>query len=570
MTYPPPKALLHMPPSPNQRVRSAIAAIKLLLRKAQLQEAAVQLQQIQQVEPSNIEIALLQAELLTMTGDNDRACQLLKQILKQQPGLVPALTLSVKAHTAAQRHLEALGALNLAAELTPKDHAIKRQIATTLTLLRRPGDAAASLAPVAHKSGDPADLSALAALYDKADDIDACLATYDKMKLPHTAMADIHIMKAGALLARNRREEASACITQALDINADNASLQLFIAKNFTSEFPAEQQVAKIFNILAAQDGESLNKTDLARLHFALGLAHERQNQYPQAFAAIEKANRYAMPADFNKEQQLEKVALGILDHFTKARLSQLAPAGHTSDQPVFVSGMPRSGTTLVEQIISNHTEAGSLGELELIPHLKQSLVSLQSADILRCATSWLTAVPASETGQARIVDKSISTLLFTGLALLMFPKSRLVLLQRHPMDVYWSAYREMFGANAMNHTYSPAHLIRHIRLYDHLTKHWQERFPDRILVQRYENLVTDPVAQAKSIISHIGLDWQDSCLEFHSSDSIVRTASMAQVRQPINTASIGRWKNYESELAPVTAELADMIANYEQAGTSS
>ena len=568
-TYPPPKALLHIPPSPNQRVRSAIAAIKLLLRKSQLEEAAVQLQQLQQLEPSNVEIALLQAELLTMAGDNDRACQLLKQILKQQPGLIPALTLSAKAHTSAQRHLDALAALTLAHELTPKDHAINRQLATTLTVLRRLTDAADILAPVTHKSGNPADLAELAATYDTAGNLEQCLATYDKVKLPHRIMAQIHVLKAGALMARNKRSEALACIHQAHEANPADPSLQLFLAKNLSAEYPAEQQISAISDILRNAETGKLDRQDQARLHFALGLCLERQHQYADAFAAIEKANNLAVPDRFDKEQQLEKVALGIAEYFTKARLSQLAPAGHVSQQPVFVSGMPRSGTTLVDQIIANHPDAGTLGELELIPHLKQSLVSLQSTDINRCAQSWLAAAPAAMITKARIIDKSISTVLHTGLALLMFPKARFVYLQRHPMDVYWSAYREMFGINAMNHTYSPPQLIRHIRLYNHLINLWQERFPDRIRIQRYEDLVANPIPQAQAIIAHVGLEWNDSCLEFHKSETAVRTASMAQVRQPVNTASIGRWRKYETELAPVATELADMIITYEKAGSA-
>ncbi len=562
VTYPPPKALLHLPPSRHKRVRSGIAAIKLLLRKNQLQEAAVQLQQLQQHDPANVEIALLQAELLTLAGDHDRSCQLLKQILSRHPGLVPALALSARAHTAAQRHLDALDALQLAHELTSDDHIIAKQLTDTLSTLRRPEDAARILAPVARKSKSPADITTLASLHDRAGNLEACLDTYNRVKL---TSSDLHVLKAGALLAHGHREEARTAVDDAMHTSPDNASLRLFIAKNFADEFDTDRQIHEIEAILASIEDTGLAAENRARLNFALGLTHERTGNFTEAFRAIEAANRHAAQDSSTSDQQVEKVALGIAEHFTKARLAQLAPAGHASQQPVFVSGLPRSGTTLVEQILASHPDAETVGELELIPQLKQSMVSLQSRDIGRCAQAWLAAVPESKSGQARIVDKSISTILNTGLALLMFPKARFVFVRRHPMDIYWSAFREMFGTNALTFTYTPQTLIRRIQFCEHIMSLWQQRFPDRILTMRYEDLVADTEGNARGIVAHTGLEWSDDCLNFHKSKTIVRTASMAQVREPVYKSSVGKWQAYHSQLAPVKSALVDLIAEYEK-----
>jgi tetratricopeptide (TPR) repeat protein len=569
MTYPLPKALLRLPPSRDKRVRSGIAAIALLLRKNMLQEAAVQLQQLQQVEPSNVEIALLQAELLTMARDHDRACQLLKQILARHPGLVPANILSARAHTGAQRHLDALDALRLANELVPADDKTLRQMVETLTVLKHHDEAATAFARAMRKSTSPADMVQLALLQDKAGDPDAALAAYDKVKLPLPAMADIYVLRAGALLAHGRNEDARASIDHAIAANPDNASLRLFIAKNFLSEFGADQQISEISQILASETSARLTAEDRARLGFALGLSHEKAGQHRQAFAAVKAANELTAPENMALEQQVEKVASGIADHFTKARLAQLAPAGHSSRQPVFVTGLPRSGTTLVEQIIAAHPQASSLGELELIPSLKQSLVSLQSRDIQRCAECWLAAVPEADAGKQRIVDKSISTLLHTGLAMLMFPKARFLFVRRHPMDVYWSAYREMFGTGAVTFSYDPQALIRRISFYDHLMKLWKERFPDRIMEVRYEQLVADLEPHAREIIAHTGLEWNETCLKFHKSASVVRTASMAQVRQPVYSSSVGKWQAYAHQLATVAEAMSGLIADYENESTA-
>ncbi len=562
MTYPPPKALLRLPASRNNRVRSGISAIRLLLRKNMLQEAAVQLQQLQQQEPANVEIALLQAELLTLAGDHDRSCQLLKQILSRHPGLVPALVLSARAHTSAQRHLDAFDAIQLAHDLTPEDHTIARQLAATLDALRRPAQAAAILAPVARKSKTPADLAQLASLHDRAGNLEDCLASFDAITQP---LPDLPVLKAGALLVRGRSAQARELIEDAMLATPGNASLRLFIAKNFATDFDPGEQAKQIGAILAASDSTGLTSEDRARLNFALGLAHERTGSFTDAFQAIEVANREVASQSPPSDQQLEKMALGIADHFTKARLAQLAPAGHSSHQPVFVSGLPRSGTTLVEQIIASHPNATSLGELELIPSLKQSLVSLQSRDINRCAEAWLAAIPTTDAGKARIVDKSISTVLHAGLAMLMFPKARFVFLKRHPMDIFWSAYREMFGTNALTFTYSPESLVRRLQFSEHIMSIWQNRFPDRILAVRYEDIVSNPEVETRKIIAHAGLEWSDECLSFHTSQTLVRTASMAQVRAPLYKSSLGKWQSYRPQLAPVATALADLISDYEK-----
>ena len=562
MTYPPPKALHKLPPSRNQQVRSGIAAIRLLLRKKLLQEAAIQLQQLQQLEPASVEIALLQAELLTLAGDHDRSCQLLKQVLSRHPGLVPGLVLSARAHTCAQRHLDALDAIQLAHDLTPDDHNITKQLADTFNVLRRPADAAAVLAPIVHKSKTPAGLAQLADLHDRAGNLEQCLASFDSITKP---LPDLYVLKAGALLVRGRKADARALIDEAMLETPANASLRLFIAKNFGNDFDPNEQAGQICTILAASDAAGLTSEDRARLNFALGLAHERNGNFAAAFQAIEAANRRVASGGFPNDQQLEKVASGIAGHFTKARLAQLAPSGHSSRQPVFVTGLPRSGTTLVEQIVASHPDAASAGELELIPSLRQSLVPLQSRDIMRCSQAWLAAIPGIKAGKARIVDKSISTALYTGLAMLMFPNARFVFLWRHPMDIFWSSYREMFATNAITFTYSPQALVRRIRFSQNIMSTWQNRFPGRILAVRYEDIVSDPETQSRTIIAHTGLEWSDKCLDFHSSDTMVRSASMAQVREPVYRTSIGRWRSYHSQLAPVAAELGDLIADYEK-----
>jgi tetratricopeptide (TPR) repeat protein len=466
---------------------------------------------------------------------------------------------------AAQRHLDAADCLSQAVELNLADMQALRLLADTLSTLRRYAGAAEAFAPVARKTKNPAELVQLAQFHDASGNLDAALAIYDRIKLPdRSATADIHVLKAGALLARARRQEARTEIGKALGLHPSNASLRLFIAKNFLAEFGAREQADWIAHRLASPKASRIATIDRARLYFAQGLALERLKDYPAAFTAIERANQLCAPKDFSADAQVEQVATSITAHFTKARLAQLAPAGHPSRKPVFVTGMPRSGTTLVEQIIAAHPLAASVGEFELLAHLKQSFVSLQQRDLTRAGNAWLDAATALAPASERIVDKSISTLMNIGLALVLFPNARIVIVRRHPMDVFWSAYREMFGTGAMTFSYSPHSLVRRIAVAEREAEEWQKREPTRISTVFYERLASEPEPHARALIDHAGLDWNDACLEFHKADTVVRTASMAQVREQVYTSSMNRWRAYETRLAPVAQALKHQIAAYE------
>jgi tetratricopeptide (TPR) repeat protein len=466
--------------------------------------------------------------------------------------------------TTAQRHLEALDLLRQIHAAQPKDDTTARALADTMATLRQYGQAAEIFAGVAKRSKQPRDLARLAGWQDAAGNIDAALATWDKIKLPKPQMADVHVLKAGALLARARREDARAEIDAALAANPANASLRLFIAKNFLKHFGAEAQADWIRARLASPKADRMPTEDRARLNFALGLALEKVGDHDNAFAAIDTANRLFAPANPQADIQAEQVAAGIAQHFTKPRLAQLAPAGNPSHTPVFVTGMPRSGTTLVEQIIAAHPQAGSVGELELLPHLKQSIVSLKAADIARAGSAYLDAAQTLSPGTTRIVDKSISTLLHTGIALLLFPNARFVLVRRHPMDIFWSAYREMFGTGAMTFSYSPQALARRIQVAKQLADEWQSRFPDRIISVNYEDLTRNQETHSRRLVAHAGLDWDDACLNFQQAGNVVRTASMAQVREQVYTSSQGRWRTYGRQLASVANALSQEIAAHE------
>lgn len=466
---------------------------------------------------------------------------------------------------AAQRHLEALEVLEGARKQQPNHTGMLQMLAQTYATLRRYGDAAKALKAALPSKPQPQELATLAHWQDQSGNLEGALKTYRRIKGLGHKQADIHILMAGALMARARRPDALEHVNKALDIDANNASLRLFMAKNHLSDFAAEEQASWLSDFISGPKFESLDAQDKARLRFAHGLVLERTGEHAQAFDAISRANELtAKTINPQLEQQVEQVALAITNHFSKPTLAQLAPAGNPSQAPVFITGLPRSGTTLADQMVASHPQGASCGELELLPHLKQSFTSLKAADIARASNAYLTATSAICPDAQRIVDKSISGALNIGLLLLLFPKARIVVMRRHPMDVFWSTYREMFGTGANTYSYDAGMLMRRIQLVEELTDEWCKRFPDNILPLNYETLARNPERKARKLIAHCGLQWDEACLSFNTSGNVVRTASMAQVRESVNTGSIGRWRNYESQLAPVSNAMAGLITAHE------
>jgi hypothetical protein len=238
---------------------------------------------------------------------------------------------------------------------------------------------------------------------------------------------------------------------------------------------------------------------------------------------------------------------------------------GSTSEQPTFVFGLPRSGTTLLEQMLASHADIAGLGERDMTGWMAAYLRTPTRDRLDKAVAAYLSSYPPSARGKARVIDKSLGSYMEFGLLLLMFPRARFINVMRHPMDVAFSAWSHYFAANALVYTYSFERLARHMRLYSDAMRHWHAAFPGRILDVRYEDLVDRPEETARASVAHLGLPWDPNCLRFAETEREVRTASISQVRQPLYRGAMGRWRNYEGHLGALAAALGDMIADYER-----
>lgn len=304
---------------------------------------------------------------------------------------------------------------------------------------------------------------------------------------------------------------------------------------------------------------------------FALAKELEDLERYEESFAYLQEGaarRKQMMSYDVAGDEAVMKKIAAVFDHDKLAgvKLPDLP------ERPVFVLGLPRSGTTLVDRIISSHSQADSLGESNALAFAvmraavgrsgasldKLSLVE-QSAnmDFSQLSAYYNSATESMAPHAARLVDKTPLNFLYLGLIHLAMPGAKVIHLRRNPVDSCYAMYKTLFRMG-YPFTYSLQDVGRYYIAYHGLMAHWRKLIPEAFLDVNYEDLVNNQASETRRILDYLGLDWEDSCLEFHKNRSAAATASAAQVRQPIYNSSVGRWKCYQQQLAPFVSKLKE------------
>ena len=317
-------------------------------------------------------------------------------------------------------------------------------------------------------------------------------------------------------------------------------------------------------------DAALLSVDDRIELHFALAKAYEDLGRHTDAF-------RQWLDGNALKRRQItynEATTLGAMNYaraiFTPDFIRTWQNVGNPSSVPIFIVGMPRSGTTLVEQILASHPEVFGGGELthfrraaeESRPTIGGSrsfpeLVSgMMGKHFRKLGSRYLAEIQKLAPTAARITDKMNGNFIYAGLIHLALPNAPILHVARNPMDTCISCFSKIFGPE-LSYTYDLAELGRYYRHYKALMAHWHLILPPgRIFEVRYEDVVSDLEGQARRIVAHCGLEWNPRCLAFYQTRRPVLTPSATQVRQPIYNSSIGRWRVHETFLGPLLAEL--------------
>jgi len=314
------------------------------------------------------------------------------------------------------------------------------------------------------------------------------------------------------------------------------------------------------------REGKSVSGTGRLNLHFNLGRLYDKQQDYEHAFEHYRCGNELKQ-AEFDPRQRTAETDTLIAVH-TRALQDTLPHASHGSDRPVFVVGMPRSGTSLTEQILASHPDIFGAGELPdiiriadrldkttgrggyplFVPHLTQQQVD-------DAAREYLDRIAALSGDAVRVVDKMPGNFMFLGLIELLFPNARIIHTRRDPLDTCLSCYFQNFSRSHL-YSYNLANLGTFFRDYERTMQHWRDTLSMPMLEVQYEDMIADQEAGSRRLVEFCGLPWDDRCLQFHQTGRYVATASYDQVRQPIYKSSVARWKNYAAYIDPLRAAL--------------
>ena len=365
----------------------------------------------------------------------------------------------------------------------------------------------------------------------------------------------------------DRKEEADKLFGELRQTTSHQISALHYFSRRDAPDGPAAL-IAEIQEILpAAELADNLRSI----LHTSLGFIHEKQRNYPLAFSHFEKGNQLrGVRLDIERYRAWVD---GVIATFTEDFLRERKHVGNPSSLPVLVVGMPRSGTTLTEQMIANHGRAGGAGELLRLRLFAQKLNYSPQRPIARflptiqavgekalreMGDNYVELLKFHAPKAERIVDKLPHNFENLGFAALICPNVRIIHCSRNPVDTCWSCFQNPLNDS---HVYSKdlTQLGLYYREYKRLMDHWKSVLPSQIYDLHYEKLTGDFETEARKVIDFIGLPWDDACLKFHEAGRTVRTFSRQQVRSPVYKSSVERWRRYENELAPLLSALGDL-----------
>lgn len=444
------------------------------------------------------------------------------------------------------------------------------QLAKMLILLRRDGEAAdAAEQALALAPDDPLTLDTIGCVLARLGRHERSIAPFTAAVAAAPANLDYRYNLAAAHGFTGRVDEARAHYEQILAVDQGNARAHYALAI-LARQTPEANHIPRLQAALAAAESPE----DRLRIGYALAKECEDVGRAADAFRHLAEANaahRRRMGYAFAQDAAIFDAIEAL---FGAGDEALPAAAGVADPAPIFVVGMPRTGTTLVDRILSSHRDVGSAGELQAMPLAVKRLSGTMSRTVIDPATVVASGRldPAAigkaylaqashhrPAGSPRFTDKLPANFLYIGHIARALPKAPIVCLRRNPMDTVWSNYKNLFASQSAYYAYSCdlMDIARYFARFDRLMGLWDRLFPGRVLQLSYEGLVADQEGQTRRLLAHCGLEWDEACLSFHENGAAVATPSAAQVRRPLNADAVGRWRANEEPLRPVAQWLA-------------
>jgi tetratricopeptide (TPR) repeat protein len=513
------------------------------------------------------EPALMRAAEALLGNDLPAAEVVLRPWLKQRPTDVAAIRMMAELAARLGRYQDSENLLRRALELAPAFGPARANLATVLYKQNRPAEAIAELDRLPGLDGD-AHQNLKAAALGRIGSYEEAIALYEAVLARFPGQAKVWMSLGHVLKTVGRQADSVAAYRRATEAAPSLGEVWWSLANLKTMRFSD----ADIAAMEGALGGGGSSEEDRLHLHFALGKALEDRGRAEAAFAHYAEGNRLRRAGiDYDPEEisrHVRRSTALFSAEFFAAREGRGCPA----PDPIFILGMPRAGSTLIEQILASHPLVEGTMELPDIPALAKRLgarklksdPSLYPECLAGLGADELTALGADYLATTRVqrktdrpyfIDKMPNNWAHVGLIRLILPNARIVDARRHPLACCFSNFKQHF-ARGQGFTYDLAELGRYYRDYLTLMAHFDAVQPGRVHRVDHEALVDDPEREIRRLLDHLGLPFDPACLAFHETERAVRTASSEQVRRPINREGLDRWRAFEPWLGPLKAAL--------------
>ncbi len=528
--------------------------------------------------------ALVEAALALQGNDLPRAERLLKGRLREDADDIAALRMLAELASRLGRAEDALDLLERALKLAPGFAAARLNYAGVLHRRNRLEAARAELDRLLSETpGDPAAQALMAAVLARLGDYEGAIALYHDVLARHPQQARLWMSLGHALKTVGRREDSVAAYRRALAEQPGLGEAWWSLANLKTLRFSADD-VDAMRSALGRPDA---SVADRVHLHYALGKALEDAGEPEPSFghyAEGARLRRAEMPYDAEETTRHVARSRALL---TGEALTARSGWGCPDPDPIFVVGLPRAGSTLVEQILASHSRVEGTMELPDVGLIAAELaggraradaederevrgyiprlLALDAADLRALGERFIARTRIQrKTDRPFFVDKMPNNFAHIGLIHLILPNAKIIDARRHPMASGFSAFKQHFS-RGQGFTYDLGELGRYYRDYVALGEHYDAALPGRVHRVRYERMVEDPEREIRALLAACGLEFEPSCIRFHETERAVRTASSEQVRQPMNRDGVDGWRAYAPWLGPLAEALGDEVRRYEQ-----
>jgi tetratricopeptide (TPR) repeat protein len=540
--------------------------LKAIGRHQESDAAAAQVVSLSRLPPAVVSATHLLAE-----GETYHAEAVIRQFLQTQPNHIEGMRLLAHIGTKLDVLDDAEFLLESALGFDPQNRAVRFDYANVLLARHKHTQALEQARALLQlEPGNRAYRTIEANAAVGLGDHDTALRTYRELLDGAPQSADLHLSIAHALKTLGRQSEAIDAYRAAADARPTFGDAYWSLANLKTYRFTDDE----IARMRAQESAAGLRTVDRFHLCFALGKAFEDRRDYAESFAFYERGNALKKAESRYQPDVLERACQLTAEVCTREFFDKRHGWGCQALDPIFIVGLPRAGSTLLEQILASHSKVEGTMELADIPRLvhrlngrqeqgapsryPQVLTEISAEDFRRFGEKYLADAQVFRTGKPFFIDKMPNNFRHVGLIHLILPNAKIIDARREPMACCFSNFKQLF-ASGQEFTYSLEDIARYYRMYVRLMDHWDAVLPGKVLRVQHESIVDDLEGNVRRILDYCGLEFEPACLEFHKTERSVRTASSEQVRRPINREGIDQYRNFDPWLGPLRAALGDL-----------